>query len=249
MSKTLVVIPYFSAGSQGKEIDLAIAGWGKHFKEDYLLVVVGDYANVPGGLFVDCPQVRHDDDGNYLPHLDHANKFRKILDLFPGYGGFIYACDDMYAVNDFTLDDVKRLKYLEEDMNGNLLSPNGWERDMAKTRNICVTCGIPVRNWVCHLPVWFERDKFEQMYRRFDYLHNSFIVENVYYNLFHGGEDADLVDGSDRWRLGVFDQSVTDDIIWNAMKSKVWITNSNEGWSERLENLLKHHYGESGAIS
>ena len=243
MSKILVVIPYCAEGAQGDELQYAIAGWNKHFKEDFALVVVGDEARVRNGMWINCPRVQHPDDGNYLPHLDHAHKFQVALGMFPSVDGFIYACDDMYAVNDFTLEDVKALKYLEDDMGGHLLSPNGWDRDVAKTRNLCVANDLPVRNWVCHLPVYFDRKKFQVMYDRFDYANDSFVVEDVYFNLFHGDEPATKIDGTDRFRLGL-NEPATPEQIATGMRDKIWITNSPLGWSDTLDRALKNYYGK-----
>lgn len=237
MNKVLVVIPYCSDGAQGREIEYAIAGWRRHFKTPCEIVVVGDYA--PGAdVFVNCPRIEHKDDGNYLAHLDHVHKFLRVLGLFPEADGFIYACDDMYAVKDFTLDDVKRLKYLEDDMGGSLLSPNAWDRDLAKTRNICVAAGLPVREYVCHLPVWYDKDKLLAVYRDFDCEKSSCVVENVYFNRYFAGQEADQ---ADVWRLGL-NGYVEPEVLKAAIGVKTWIVNSPLGWSDALDGVLNEYY-------
>lgn len=238
MSKTLVVIPYCKDGAQGREIEYAIAGWRRHFKEDFLLVVVGDYA--PGAdIFVDCPKIEHKDDGNYIPHLDHVHKFLTVLGMFPWADGFIYACDDMYAVKDFTLDDVKALKYLEDDMGGNLLSGNAWDRDVAKTRNLCVLNNLPVRNYVCHLPVYYDKEKLMAIYEKYDCEHNSCVVEDVYFNTYFAGQPADH---ADVWRLGLNSDDVPEKTLKAAIGDKTWIVNSPLGWSDKLDMVLNEYY-------
>lgn len=237
MNKVLVVIPYCKEGAQGREIEYAIAGWRKHFKENFTLVVVGDYA--PGAdVYVYCPRIEHKDDGNYLPHLDHVHKFLKVLQVFPQVDGFIYACDDMYAVKDFTLADVKQLKYLDNDIGGDMLSGNGWERDSAKTRNLCLSHGIAIRNYVCHLPVYYEKKKLLAIYDKYDCEHNSCIVEDVYFNTYHAGETADQVY---KWRFGLNSQVPKSEIEW-AIGNKTWIINSPLGWSDDLDSILNEYY-------
>ena len=238
MSKILVVIPYCSDGAQGRELEYAICGWRKHFKEDFTLVLVGDYA--PGSdVFVPCRRIDHPDDGNYLPHLDHVNKFMRVLNLFSDAEGFIYACDDMYAVKDFTFDDVMQLKYLEDDLYGSLLSPNAWDRDEAKTRNLCVQNGIPTRNYVCHLPVYYDRNKLLDIYQKYNCANNSCIVEDVYFNTYHSGEEAIQ---ADIYRLGLNSPDATEEDIRSAIGNKIWITNSPLGWSKTLDKVLNSHY-------
>lgn len=241
MNKILVIIPYCAEGAQGHELELAVNGWLKHFNEDFELVLVGDYSPAAVDTFIECPRIVHRDDGNYLPHLDHVHKFLTVLRLYPDAEGFIYACDDMYAVRDFTLADVKRLKYIDDDMGGSLLSPNAWERDVAKTRNLCVAEGLPVRNYVCHLPVWYDRDKLLAIYKKYDCEHDSCVVEDIYFNTYYAGEDADHVD---KWRLGLNSTELSEEELRERMNGVTWVTNSPLGWSEKLEKVLTEHYDE-----
>lgn len=237
MTDTLVVIPYCQEGKQGRELEYAIAGWRRHFKEDCTIVLVGDFEPW-ADVYLPCPRIEHSDDGNYLPHLDHVHKFLEVLKLFP-HEGFIYACDDMYAVKDFTLDDVKALKYLEDDMYGSLMDPNAWNRDEAKTRNLCVQNGLETRNFVCHLPVYYERDKLMAVYKEFDCEHNSCVVEDVYFNKYYAGLPARH---ADEFRLGLNSADVPEETIRGAIDNKIWITNSPLGWSKTLDKVLNEHY-------
>ena len=235
----MVVIPYCAEGAQGRELEYAVAGWRRHFKEDFFLVLVGDYAPVDVDVFIPCKRIEHKDDGNYIPHLDHVHKFLRVMELFPEQKGFIYTCDDMYAVNDFTLEDVKRLKYLDDDMGGNMLSPNAWDRDVAKTRNLCVQEGLPVRNFVCHLPVYYEKQKLMAIYKAFDCEHNSCVVEDVYFNAYFGDAEAIKPDGV---RMGVTTTDIPEDEFLRRMEYVIWITNSPTGWSETLDKVLNDYY-------
>lgn len=239
MSRTLVVIPYCAEGAQGRELEYAVAGWRRHFKEDFMLVLVGDYAPVDFDVFISCPRIQHEDDGNYIPHLDHVHKFLRVLDFFPDADGFIYACDDMYAVRDFTLADVQRLKYLDEDMGGSLLSLNPWDRDVAKTRNLCIEKGLPVRNFVCHLPVYYEKEKLLQIYKEYDCEHNSCVVEDIYFNEFYGDAEAIKVDGI---RMGVYSTDIPKETFLEKMKVVTWIVNSPLGWNNILDEVLNEYY-------
>lgn len=246
MSKILVIIPYCAEGAQGRELELALDGWQKHFKEDYTIMVVGDWSdavlNRKDVFFVNCPRITHPDDGNYLPHLDHVNKFKRVLHLFNKYDGFIYACDDMYAVRDFTLKDVQKLKYLEDDMGGDFLSGNAWDRDMAKTRNLCVKNGLPLRNWVCHLPVYYDKKKLFEIFEKYDCANNSCVLENVYFNTYHAKDKAVLIDDKSKYRFALNRKNVSTKAIEDAIKNRIWIVNSPLGWSDRLEKLLLKHY-------
>ena len=240
----LVVIPYLASASQGSELALAVAGWKKHFKEEHLLVVVGDCPEcklAEDVVFIDCPRVAPIE-GQYLPHIDMVNKFMKVRQNFPQSDGFIYTCDDIYATQDFTMEDVLRPKHPEI---GPYFEPYEWRgkhhewwEDRGKTAELCVKEGLPVRDWVCHLPVYFEWNKLVDIYDRYDCYHNSYIVENIYFSReFGNGPSTPAIKLRDDVRTSNASE------LHIPIGSMMWVTNGNSGWSEKLESLLKQHYG------
>ena len=137
--KILVVITYLAKEAQGRELEFAIAGWRKHFKEDYLIVLTGeDLPHFEGDdiSYVESPRVP-DSEGNYRAHLDYVSCLRKVRKAFPKQDGFILVADDCYAVRDFTLADVKSLKFLPGGVDFDPLSPNPWRRK----DNGYISCG------------------------------------------------------------------------------------------------------------
>lgn len=241
-----VIIPYYAAGAQGNELGYAVAGWRKHFKEAFRITVVGDWHPVVETgediSFIECPQVPDPGPENYRPHIDHVHKFRKALEALPGIDGFIYACDDMYAVNDFDIHDVRIIKKLADDIRGNANSSNGWQRDAFRTNVALRAIGLPVVNYVCHLPVYYELDKLLAIWDRFDCDHVSYIVEDLYFNTFFPRRLAAWVKAADNhFRLHICHRTPTG-VIREEMTRKIWITNSPEGWSAELAALLEEHY-------
>ena len=253
MERNLVVIPYIGE-SQGCEIELAVAGWRQHFKDPYLIVIIGEadehVKNIIGGdeltvqcedvLFLPCSRVEPID-GQYMPHIDMVNKFNLLRNFFPQSEGFIYTCDDIYATQDFTMEDILKPKHPEI---GPYFEPydwhgkhHGWWEDRGKTAELCVKEGLPVRDWVCHLPVYYDWNKLIDIYDKYDCYHNSYIVENIYFGKEFGDQPS------------IPAISLRDDVrTSNASElhipigSRMWVTNGTCGWSEKLENLLKEHY-------
>ena len=249
----LIVIPYLSRGAQGRELVYAVEGWKQHFKEPCYIVIVGDkdknVAEVmtrakqgePAIEFIPCPRITPVE-GQYTCHLDHVNKFRKVREQFPQSEGFIYACDDMYAVRDFTIGDVKYPKLKSLEMTAKHDSGNAWQRDLAKTRALCEKEGLPVWNWICHLPVYYEWDKLFAIYEKYDCYHQSYVVENIYFNTYHESPpfpiDYNLVKFT---MTGKSPEAVAE--MYKALdEGKTWITNTPEGWCADLEVLLQIHY-------
>lgn len=241
-----VIIPYYAAGAQGNELAYAVAGWRKHFKEAFHITVVGDWHSVVETgtdiSFIECPQVPDPGPENYRPHIDHVRKFRKALETMPGIDGFIYACDDMYAVNDFDIHDVRVLKKLSDSIQGNANSSNGWQRDAFRTQERLLSEGYPTVNYVCHLPVYYELDKLLAIWDQYDCDHVSYIVEDLYFNNWFCRRRALWVKApSDPFKMGIYKPTPAA-VIRGAMARKIWITNSPDGWSAELAALLEEHY-------
>lgn len=242
MMKTLVIIPYLASAAQGSELELSVLGWGKHFLEPHTIVVVGDYHPCVEGediAFIQCPRIEPIE-GQYLPHLDHVHKFRKVREAFPDTEGFIYTCDDIYAVADFTMEDILAPKHPEL---GAYIKPYDWHSnaadwwsDRGKTAELCIREGLPARDWVCHLPVYYEWDKLFAIYDKYDCDHNSYIVENIYFSMLYG----------DRCSFPAADyryEVKTANPGGRPIGGVKWITNQNCGWSKALEKILRDHYG------
>ena len=249
MNKVLVVIPYLAKAAQGRELEFAVAGWRKHFKEDFLIVLVGDYHPVveTGNdiVFIECPRVKWPGQHQYWAHIDHVNKFRTVRMHFPNSEGFIYTCDDIYAVNDFTLDDVLLPKIRCREITGSFTSSNAWVVDNYKTKKKLKDRGLPLMNWVCHLPVYYEWDKLFEIYDSYHCDKRSYVVEQLYFNTYFADSDPIVIeeDGPTRWQYKMWDKKYTEDELREAIKDKVWLCNSVRGWKPEIEKVLSEYYG------
>ncbi len=242
----LVVIPYLTYAAQGREIEYAIAGWKKHFKEDYLIVVVGENLPELDAEDVYCLESKRVEakEGQWRQHLDYVKCFRAVRDAFPDSDGFIFVADDCYAVNDFDISDVKLLKMLEPDFEFNPESTNGWRRDKMKTKKALQLNGLPTRNFTTHLPYWFDWDKIEAIWALYDMDESSHVIEDLYYNTFYKDRiPFQLNADTDNFKFGVYDTSKEClDRLRKAPSQKIWITNSPQGWCADLEVILQLHY-------
>ena len=248
MEKILVVIPYLAQAAQGREIEYAVAGWRKHFKEDYLIVVVGDYNKIVDTgddiTFINCPRIEKPMLGNYWPHLDHVNKFRKVRDNFPGSKGFIYTCDDIYAVKDFTMEDVLRPKVKRLRIAGTHDHKNAWVRDNVRTRDVLIREKLNLYDWVCHLPVYYEWDKLFAIYDKYGCDKKSYVVEQLYFNTYYPDAQPFLLNAeTDNIQFKMWRPWHTVEQLREAMPKKIWISNSVKGYKPEIEQVLREHYG------
>lgn len=246
MNKYLVVIPYCSDGAQGREIEYAVAGWRKHFKEDYLIVLAGENHPVTGtGDDICCVESQRVNriEGQSRQHLDYVSCLKKVHSVFPDTNGYIMVADDVYAVNDFDFADVRFLK----SANGEIFSVanpfNIWEVDKVKTRKELLDAGYPIHNYTTHLPEWYEWDKVHAIWERFHMDEISHTIEDLYYNIYFKDRIPFKLNDDDNLKAGFYDIDIEDRVLDMAFERKIWITNSPEGWCPKLEERLKQHYG------
>lgn len=245
--KFLIVIPYYAAGAQGRELEYAIEGWRRHFKNTYHIAVVGDYHPVVDSgddiTFIECPRV-DGIEGQYRPHIDIVNKFSKAHDVFPDTLGFVYVADDVYAVNDFDMGDIMYLKQNGSNLNWSKDGNTSWGREKAKTHKVLSENGYPTRNFTTHLPVWFDWDRLEALFDKFDMAHNSYIIETMYFNVYFPNRIPLQLDfEKDNLKCGVYRPKPRLDLIAKAFDTKIWIQNSVDGWIPQLDKMLAEYYG------
>lgn len=244
-----IVIPYLASDAQGRELELAVCGWRAHFMEQYRIYIVGDrHPIVDRGEddieFIECPRIQPVK-GQYLPHLDIVNKFLKYFEQNPHTPGFVYACDDMYAVRDFTILDIATPKISEKEIAPfDWKKEGGWLGDIGKTRELCIGSGLPIMNWVCHLPVLYSRQLFDLILSSKNGTKESYVWENIFFNLMYNQDDEPRLvppTGS-KWKYEV--KTSNPGISSTDEANAIWITNANCGWSKRLEDILWAHYRE-----
>jgi len=245
--KILVVIPYCSQGAQGRELEYSVAGWRKHFKEDYLIVLAGeDHPVTKTGddiICIESPRVPGKN-GQYRQHLDYVSCFKKVRAAFPKSKGFVFVADDCYAVNDFDMSDIKVLKKIGDRIPFELSSTNMWQRDAAKTKEKLLSQGYPARNYTTHLPQWYEWDKLEKLWEDYDMENESYVMEDLYYNIYYGNRLAINVHTEYQpFKCGVYRANPRIWYIERSFKDRIWITNSPVGWVSELDKLLADYYG------
>ena len=74
--------------------------------------------------------------------------------------------------------------------------------------------------------------------------HNSYIFEDLYFNIYYGDRVAlTLHIDYDNYKCGVYRPSPRWEYIKRALKDKIWIQNSVEGWTDKLDRFLADYYG------
>lgn len=246
MKETLIVIPYCARGAQGRELEFAVAGWRRHFKSPYRIVLAGaDHPISKTGSDICCvrsPRVQGRK-GSWRPHLDYVSCLRKVREAFPDTDGFVMVADDCYAVHDFDIHDIMVPKFIGEV--GEAYNPaNGWSVDKHRTMVALKEQGLPILNYTTHLPQWYEWDKLAALWDKYKMDEVSMNMEDLYYNTYQRDRVALNVHRQDvPYKCGLYAQGYTEDILRYAAQERVWITNSPEGWSDVLAKFLREYYG------
>ena len=248
--KTLVVIPWLPEAAQGRELEYAVAGWRRHFREDFDLVVVGEgvTGRVPEGCIpIESPRVA-EKAGHYRQHLDYVSCLRAVHAAFPKTKGYIRVADDCYAVRDFDMQDILARKCITPDMGPNPFAVAGtWRGDKERTRRRLLEDGYPVHNYTTHLPQFFEWRKMEALWKRYGMDETSYIDEDLYYNIYEGDRAAINVHSEEQpYKCGVYRANPRIDYIERCIGRRIWITNSPEGWVPQLDAILKKYYFGEG---
>ena len=245
----LVAITYIADRAQGNELALAIEGWRKHFKENHRILVVGDKPPVDWVDWIPMERVP-EKEGEYRPALDICKKLKAVCEhcRWCKYAGFIWASDDFFAVNDFTIDDIRLPKYADEEL------PSKWDKSQnefwhtqIKTRILCEEEGFETVNWTTHLPMWFDDVLLLRLINEYNLTENGYIVENIYYNKYTTrAPRTKLSKDEDRFKFPVWYPELDREALHKAFATKIWVTCSEHGWSPELEEELMKHYGMNG---
>jgi len=251
MSKNpiLVIIPWLPEAAQGRELEYAVAGWRRHFKEQFDIVVVGDgvTGRMPEGCIpIESPRVP-ERAGQYRQHLDYVSCFRKVREAFPKSKGYIRVADDCYAVRDFDFQDVLTRKNIGDKIGKSpVVIPGTWQGDQQRTRTKLLADGYPIHNYTTHLPQYFEWKKIEALWERYGMDETSYVDELLYYNIYDGDRAAINVHTEEQpYKCGVYRSNPRIDYIERCIGQRIWITNSPEGWVPQLDSILrKYYFGE-----
>lgn len=237
----LVVIPYLKDASQGNELQFAVAGWKKHFdQKEMKIVIVGD--NEPfmesDPLITHLPHVRVSEN----PPLDIASKMMLVMKTFPEHEGMVWSNDDIFAVNDFDLVDVMSLRCIGT-LAGDAKSSNPFQRNMARTVDVLRAEGLPLWNYSCHIPVYYEFEKLLHLFEKFDLEKESYLIASLYFNSFYPKRiPLTLNIVYDNVKCGIYRQNPNMDVVKAAFREKMWINNSQEGFLPSVMQMLADHY-------
>ena len=244
-----VLIPYIRQESQGNELELAITGWIRHFKETFRITVIGDHhpcVEKFGHMIHFLGQLRtfqYQCPGQYVAHIDIERKVRAFLTENPDTDLFVLTSDDTYPIRDFTLEDISTPSWRMTNMPVVKESSNWWVLDMSKTHMALRDLDLPEYGYVLHQPRVYETKPYNAIVDYFDMTENSFVMEDLYYNIVRPlGARKDLSQQNRRWKFIIeFGLKKPDGKELEKLVREydpIFLNNGVDGWSEDLERYL-----------
>lgn len=237
---TLVVIPYAPGKAQGWELKTSVHGWRKYFQGDAHIVTIGERSEMVDILLGEGALSEHIERPvpSVYPferprELEFAAIARFIIERFgKEYSGFVKTDDDIYPINPFTLADVKRPKWVNNELTGDADDPNHFRRAMYNTRQALAAAGLPVLNYSSHCPRWYDMAKLAAMLDRFDCDNVPHLHESLYYNTYFkaGAAKADVSKDGNLYKYGVYGEFDAADLekAWRA--GCRWVNNTVESY-------------------
>lgn len=234
----LVVFPYKKSEAQGQELRHALTGWMKHFKEHFRMVVVGDQEE----YFAEMSE-----DITYIPHectfsnsqLDVVSKLMTVMSELPEYENLILTNDDIYPVNDFDIIDVKFLK--ADGLLSEVKTTGKNYGDLRlKTLELLKNEQRSVFDFDCHTPVCLQTSRLLKLVEHFNLVNEPALLVSLYFNYFFPGRVPMKLELScDNLKAGVYRRNADLRKLRELFPRKIWINNSEEGWSPEFAALLK----------
>lgn len=246
--KTLLVIPYLMSGAQGGELETSVNGWIRHFMGSLEIVVIGDRSPVAAKLEKEG-KAKVIELGRKMEHagepaLDIARKIAHVISLYaPYHKGCIWTNDDIYPVNSIRMHDITMLKWVGDNLSGDVRSDNYFRRSMARTRKALVDDGKPIRNYSSHCPKWYDFSRMSEVFRHFGCETNPHLIESLYFNYWYPGRAVrvNVNRPHNGIKLGLYRSGYDLGEVESALRDVKFVNHSREGYSLDLIRLVRRH--------
>lgn len=236
--KLAVVIPYLKAAAQGKELLYAIRSLAKNFREDFVVVVIGDKED----WFSD--EILHIEHAcmSRNPQADVVDKIKQILIDERISESFVWSNDDIYFVTPTTLEDIQKPKTAGE-LIFNPSEKGIYNSNRGETIKALQSKGYPARNFSTHLPFFFEKEKMIQVFETFPRVADGLLLSSVYFNMHvDESEPTDHIDGiRGPWLLRIISQLETEEKkkkFRELIPKKHFLNHSEAGYSALLMDWI-----------
>lgn len=236
-----IVIPYMEQLAQGqgedKELKYAIRSFEKHCKFDFDIVIIGDKPSWYVGNHIYTEKIRG---MQFARCFDIANKLNHICQSNLITNDFIYTYDDVYCINDCSIEDFKKiiaLGYLDRTSRLKDGSVN-YRRLMDET--IRAVDQDEFYHYETHLPRILNKNKLEILIKAYKLNKRPVLFSTLYFNEFYDKPDIILMD-SNPVKAGIYTRLPYSEIV-KRTKGYKWMNNSENAYNDGLQKFLKESF-------
>lgn len=235
-----VVIPYCKDLAQGKELLYALRSWQKQVRFGINIVVIGDRED---WFSEDVTFIEHQRTSDN-PQIDTREKLKLAIISPEVTDNFIWASDDIYLVNPISLSHIELPKVLGE-LNPDKQSET-YAANMRLTRSLLKKECLPILNYNTRTPVLFDKERLTAMFERFpETVLDGFLFTSVYFNAFPDtAHPIHLNWKTDQVLLPIVSQNPDENAVLALLANKVFLSNSETGYSPWLEQYLEKLFPE-----
>lgn len=241
-----VFYPYWESGCEWNELRYSLRSLDKHLKTDFEVFIVGDLPPWVQNV-THIPYERDDFATN--PSLYNA---LRMLELFLKTASelhlpdeFIRMYDDIYFLQDRTLDDLKVTRVIRNsDETMNLRSGGGvWRDQVSRTVNRVREMGYPGYMTESHCPEVFSIRKMEDLFCFFGLPENEYLTSTLYYNV----HPFDHVIYDRKTERALFygeenEFSFSSDDVVKKCKGKYYLNHSDSGLNSELRSFIRRRF-------
>jgi len=242
--KVTVCIPFVAEFAQANELQLALRGWEKHFKEDFNVVIIGNRLPWMSKELdvIECKRIGDN------PPVDVANKMLLAIDSELVTEKFIWANDDQYLVSPSILADFETLKCTGQ-LEGANFGSSLYQRNKKKTYELLKKAGKSTWDYSSHTPFVFEKEKLKELIVHFKMTEEAYLIATMYFNwVFNGfvpyNAESRAALLNDNLKVGVYRANADFDLLKNLIPGKKIVNNSERGWTDQFAQILNDLFPE-----
>lgn len=201
--KYTVVYPYKENAAQGDELKHSLRSLCKNFKEDFEVVIVGskpkwinDKVRVIEGAF----------DNTSQPAQNVAKKINALLEDPKIPASFVWMNDDIYFMNEVTINDIRQLKHLGEynKLKNFAQKSNPYHINGVRTFDWLKEQGKRCFMYSTHTPFWYSKAKWKTLFKLLPLMEKPYLLTNLYHNYFFKPEDAIRINHHNEVSVGCY---------------------------------------------
>jgi hypothetical protein len=233
------VYPFMEKLAQGDELKRSIRSLCKHVKFDFEVVIVGDKPAWYQGKFIPTDKVRG---VRFARAFDIANKLKTIAYSDEISEDFVYLYDDVYLVNDCTIDDFKKVIALEPlpEKGEVRVGSNVWRLLMRETHK---SLGLDkAYNYETHIPRMLNKKKLDLILKAYELKTRPMLFSTLYYNEYFERPDVVLTEKNE-YKAGIYN-AIPYNKIEQECRNKKFLNHSENAYRDSMIRFLETRFNE-----